>query len=255
MVIIKNNCLPVKGYAAITIMFLIFIRKEWWLDANRYERAQTCKHENWHVMQWSHVTLVSCILFSVANIWMNIAWSWMFASVLVYYLIYALSYLFNIVRYRSHSKAYHNIIFEKHAFNHVAECQGGVMVSISLNEKWCSSIIECANHEKIVSDLKKALESARKTESDLRKQLKMAEANIDGFSKNLDEANKQIDGLKAELTLWQNTAAELQAKIDELTKPAPEPEPDPDPENPNDHECSDDCEIGEAIVGDNLRVH
>lgn len=255
MVIIKNNVLPIKGYAAITIMFLIFIRKEWWLDANRYERAQACKHENWHVMQWSHVTLVSCILFSIANVWLNLPWSWMFASVLVYYLIYVLSYLFNIIRYRNHSKAYHNIVFEKPAYKHDAKCQCGGMVCNYLNEKWCSSIIECANHEKIVSDLKKALESARKTESDLRKQLKIAEANIDSFSKNLDEANKQIDGLKAELTLWQNTAAELQAKIDELTKPAPEPEPDPDPENPNDHECSDDCEIGEAMVGDNLRVH
>lgn len=251
MVIIKNNVLPVKGYAAITIMFLIFIRKEWWLDANKYERAQACKHENWHVMQWSHVTLVSCILFSIANVWLNLPWSWMFASVLVYYLIYVLSYLFNIIRYRNHSKAYHNIVFEKPAYKHDANCQCGGMVCNYLNEKWCSSIIECANHKKIVADLKKALESARKTESDLRKQLKIAEANIDGFSKNLDDANSQIDGLKAELTLWQNTAAELQAKIDELTKP----EPEPDPENPNDHECSDDCEIGEAMVGDNLRVH
>lgn len=255
MVIIKNNVLPVKGYAAITIMFLIFIRKEWWLDANRYERAETCKHENWHVMQWSHVTLVSCILFSVANIWMNIAWSWMFASVLVYYLIYVLSYLFNIIRYRNHSKAYHNIVFEKPAYKHDAKCQCGGMVCSYLNEKWCSSIIECANHEKIVSDLKKALESARKTESDLRKQLKYAEANIEGFSKNLDAANSQIDVLKADIVKYQLKVEELQAKIDELTKPAPEPEPEPEPEKPNDHDCSDDCEIGEAAVGDNLRVH
>lgn len=255
MVIIKNNVLPVKDYAAITIMFLIFIRKEWWLDANRYERAETCKHENWHVMQWSHVTLVSCILFSVANIWMNIAWSWMFASVLVYYLIYVLSYLFNIIRYRNHSKAYHNIVFEKPAYKHDAKCQCGGMVCSYLNEKWCSSIIECANHEKIVSDLKKALESARKTESDLRKQLKYAEANIEGFSKNLDDANRQIDGLKADIVKYQSKVEELQAKIDELTKPAPEPEPKPEPEKPNDHDCSDDCEIGEAAVGDNLRVH
>lgn len=255
MVIIKNNVLPIKGYAAITIMFLIFIRKEWWLDANRYEHAQACKHENWHVMQWSHVTLVSCILFSIANVWLNLPWSWMFASVLVYYLIYVLSYLFNIIRYRNHSKAYHNIVFEKPAYKHDANCQCGGMVCNYLNEKWCSSIIECANHEKIVADLKKALEISRKSESDLRKQLKIAEANIEGFSRNLNDANNEIDRLKADIIKYQSKVEELQAKIDELTKPAPEPEPDPDPENPNDHECSDDCEIGEAMVGDNLRVH
>ena len=43
---------------------------------------------------------------------------------------------------------------------------------------------------------------------------------------------------------------QLQAKIDELTKPAPEPKP----ENPG-HECLNDCEIGKAAIGDNLRVH
>lgn len=254
MVIIKNNCLPAKDYAAITIMFLIFIRKEWWLNANRYERAETCKHENWHVMQWSHVTLVSCILFSVANIWLNLAWSWMFASVFVYYVIYFMSYLFNLIRYREHSKAYHNIVFEKPAYKHDANCECGGMVCNYLNEKWCSSIIECRNHEKIVKDLKTALESSRKAEADLRKQLKLAEANIEGFSKNLDDANKQIAALNEEIVSYQNVVATLQAKIDELTKPEQEPEPEPEPENPE-HDCKQDCEIGEAEVGESLRVH
>ena len=64
----------------------------------------------------------------------------------------------------------------------------------------------------------------------------------------MDDANKQIAGLNAELVLWQNTAKELQAKIDKLTKPEPEPE------NPE-HDCKQDCEIGEAEVGESLRVH
>ena len=124
------------------------------------------------------------------------------------------------------------------------------MVCNYLNEKWCSSVIECRNHEKIVKDLKTALESARKAEADLRKQLKLAEANIEGFSKNLDDANKQIAALNEEIVSYQNTVATLQAKIDELTKPEQEPEP----ENPE-HDCKQDCEIAEAEVGKSLRVH
>ena len=128
------------------------------------------------------------------------------------------------------------------------------MVCNYLNEKWCSSVIECRNHEKIVKDLKTVLESSRKAEADLRKQLKLAEANIEGFSKNLDDANKQIAALNEEIVSYQNVVATLQAKIDELTKPEPKPEPEPEPENPE-HDCKQDCEIGEAKVGESLRVH
>ena len=104
--------------------------------------------------------------------------------------------------------------------------------------------------ENLINDLetkKKTIDLSKTKLENEKKELATIVENQTRTTRTLQNTKKMRESFIAKLS---DDEKNLQAKIDELTKPEPEPKP----ENPG-HECSDDCEIGEAAIGDNLRVH
>lgn len=88
MKIIRNSILPPKGYCAIMLFGIIFVRK----DSKFY--ATQLAHEKIHIAQAKELWWIG------------------------FYILYILNYLLNLVRYRNHKKAYRNICFEIEAYKH-----------------------------------------------------------------------------------------------------------------------------------------
>lgn len=87
MKIIRNKFIPFKGYIAITIGNIIFVRKE-------YEVTDILiNHESIHYEQEKELGYVG------------------------FYLLYILEYLYNRIKYKNGRTAYHNISFEKEAYD------------------------------------------------------------------------------------------------------------------------------------------
>lgn len=91
--IIYNKVIPFKGFIAINLFTVIFIRKEYkeFFDYHKYYLKKTSNHESIHTAQQKELLFV------------------------FFYLIYLFEWLFNLVKYRDFKKAYRNISFEKEA--------------------------------------------------------------------------------------------------------------------------------------------
>lgn len=81
------------NYGAMTLFPFIFIRK----DIPPERLSVLINHERIHIRQQ-----LELLIF-------------------IFYLLYLLNYLINLIRYRNHDKAYREIIFEKEAFRHERE--------------------------------------------------------------------------------------------------------------------------------------
>jgi len=86
MIIIRNKIIPFPGYAAITIGEFVFVRRKVITDELR-------NHEAIHVRQWRELLYVFFIP------------------------VYVLEYLFRLLQYRNHDKAYRNISLEREAYD------------------------------------------------------------------------------------------------------------------------------------------
>lgn len=85
--VIRNNLIPFKGYAAINLFGIIFVRK----DVHVSNRL--INHEKIHTRQMLEYLVIG------------------------FYLLYILEYLFNILRFGFyHDMAYRNISFEREAY-------------------------------------------------------------------------------------------------------------------------------------------
>ena len=90
MKVIYNKYFPLKNFTAINLFGLIFARIEY-KDLEKYE----LNHEKIHTYQIIELLGV------------------------LYYLLYAIEWLFRLCQYRDTLKAYHNISFEREAYtNH-----------------------------------------------------------------------------------------------------------------------------------------
>jgi hypothetical protein len=88
MKIIQNRFLPPKGYTAINLFGVIFVRK------GAYINEQTIRHEQIHTAQMKERLYI------------------------FFYLIYLLEFIVLLVRYRNWDKAYRSISFEREAYQH-----------------------------------------------------------------------------------------------------------------------------------------
>jgi hypothetical protein len=95
--IVVNTIIPFKGYVAMNIFGIIFVRKEFVDDKNlnklpeeRFNRM--LRHEEIHSKQ----ILETGIIF--------------------FYIWYILEYIIRLLMYFNHSKAYRNIVFEQEAY-------------------------------------------------------------------------------------------------------------------------------------------
>jgi hypothetical protein len=87
MKIIYNSILPIKGYTAINLFSLVFVRKEYNPISNRIKN-----HEAIHTAQGKELL-------------------WIF-----FYLLYVTEWLIRLIQYRDRKLAYRNISFEREAY-------------------------------------------------------------------------------------------------------------------------------------------
>lgn len=87
MKIIYNNVIPTKGYSAINLFGILFVRK----GINITHRL--INHENIHTHQ------IKELLYIFFYIW------------------YILEFIFRLIQYRNWNKAYRNISFEREAYD------------------------------------------------------------------------------------------------------------------------------------------
>lgn len=91
MRVISNSLIPFKGFIAINVFGIIFVRRNVTLSAT------TLNHEYIHTLQQREM------LF------------------LFFYIIYIIEWLIRLIIYRDRLKAYRNISFEREAYNHEAD--------------------------------------------------------------------------------------------------------------------------------------
>lgn len=87
MKIIENNILPPRGYKAITILNMIFVRKGVWLSDT------DIRHESIHYEQEKELAFVG------------------------FYLLYVLEFLFRLIKAQKWHQAYRSISFEKECYD------------------------------------------------------------------------------------------------------------------------------------------
>ncbi|OQY01373.1 MAG: hypothetical protein B6I20_07775 [Bacteroidetes bacterium 4572_117] len=95
MKIITNSRFVPKGYTGITLYPFILLR----YDAKHYgpqKYANLLTHESIHLQQQKEMIVV------------------------LFYIVYAIHYIINLVKYGNKNKAYRNIVFEKEAFTNEA---------------------------------------------------------------------------------------------------------------------------------------
>jgi len=91
--IIYNSAIPFKGFVAINLFGLIFVRKEYKMDFEkvRFRKATLLNHELTHTAQYKELLFIFFIL------------------------LYLLNYIINIFIYFNFKKAYRNVCFEREA--------------------------------------------------------------------------------------------------------------------------------------------
>lgn len=93
--VIFNKFIPFKGFCAINLFTLIFVRSEYKeYFNNKLFFNSVINHENIHSAQQKELLFI------------------------FFYVIYLIEWLFNLVKYRNADLAYSNISFEKEAYKH-----------------------------------------------------------------------------------------------------------------------------------------
>lgn len=91
MKVIYNRFIPFKGFKAINLFGIFFVRKEYTIDET------DIRHESIHTAQMREMLFV------------------------FFYIAYVVEWLFLLMKYHSNHKAYRNISFEKEAYDHENE--------------------------------------------------------------------------------------------------------------------------------------
>ena len=107
MKIIKNSIIPFKGYLAINIFGILFVRSEYAhkLEQEPY-RTNVLNHESIHTQQMKDFA------------WFLPKFIQQYIGGLFFYIIYVFEWLFRLLFTNSNChKAYRNISFEKEAYN------------------------------------------------------------------------------------------------------------------------------------------
>ena len=86
--VIKNRLVPFKGFKAMNVCGIIFVREEFVMYENDFN------HESIHTEQWKELLYIGFIV------------------------LYVLDFIFNYVKFRNWHEAYREIFFEKEAYSH-----------------------------------------------------------------------------------------------------------------------------------------
>ena len=102
MIVIKNDIIPFKGYAAVTIWPFIFVREGYAKD-DPAKYGVMLNHERIHGSQQLEMLVV------------------------FFFLWYFFEWIYRSIQYKSWHKGYRNISFEREAYAH--ECEEGYLES------------------------------------------------------------------------------------------------------------------------------
>lgn len=94
MIVIVNSIVPFKGFTAINLFGVIFVRKECWDKLSDLQKSIYLTHEEIHSAQARELL-------------------WLF-----FYVAYFVEWLFLFARYRNSFTAYEHISFEREAYRH-----------------------------------------------------------------------------------------------------------------------------------------
>ena len=109
------NHLLWEGYNTITLAAWVCTKFK-----NKEEMPQSTRnHECTHARQWVECMLASGVIIWALVLFANISTWWFTLAFLSFYILYVLEYFIKLIRYRSFSKAYKNISFEREAY----ECE------------------------------------------------------------------------------------------------------------------------------------
>lgn len=109
MITIKNRFIPFGSYTTINLFGILFTKK----DLNH----KVYNHEAIHSAQMIECTIISIAIILSAILAFKISFWWLFASVLLYYILYCLEYIFIRLFHSEQSDAYHDVSFEEEAYN------------------------------------------------------------------------------------------------------------------------------------------
>lgn len=95
MRIIRNSIIPFKGFSAINLFGVVFVRKEIrpQYDISLYDWDKMLNHELIHTAQMKELLYVP------------------------FYLLYGIEWLIRLTMYRNAKKAYRNVSFEREAYD------------------------------------------------------------------------------------------------------------------------------------------
>lgn len=114
---IYNSFLPVKGFTCMTILLLVFIRKEY---KDYYQNhAIVQNHENIHAYQQIELFLLSVLIYLVV-LWFGIDPWWGLFSFLVPFAVYVLCWIVEILL-PPYNSAYKDICFENEAYKNQSD--------------------------------------------------------------------------------------------------------------------------------------
>lgn len=95
MKIIENNIIPFKGFVAINLFGLVFVRREYWKDKAAWYKRRTLNHEAIHTAQQRELLFV------------------------FFYVLYFFEWIFRLMT--GPQSAYRDISFEKEAYSHQSD--------------------------------------------------------------------------------------------------------------------------------------
>lgn len=112
---VYNNFIPFKGYVAMCIWPLIFVRSK-----ARYTDT-TDNHERIHAEQQKEMLEVGLMLAAVLAL-LGCGW-WSLLALPLFLWWYGIEWLVGLIRYRDKAIAYSSIRFEREAYGHQGDLQ------------------------------------------------------------------------------------------------------------------------------------
>lgn len=111
MKIIRNKYIPFKGFKAINLFGILFVRGNAKID------DVTMNHESVHSRQYVEVGILSLILL-MPLVFNGLWWLWLLLSVFAFYILYVIEWFVKFIIYKLNThKAYRNTSFEREAYS------------------------------------------------------------------------------------------------------------------------------------------
>lgn len=113
MIIINNKLIPFKGFSAMAICPILFVRKDAYLS------EKTIRHEKIHFAQQKETFALGLIIALFLIFVCNLSYWYMTLPFTLYYCLYFVMWLWNLtnVSFDGKKGAYRRIPFEKEAYS------------------------------------------------------------------------------------------------------------------------------------------